>query len=264
MDQLTLALAQMNSAWEDKEKNKAQCKKYVLGAVQRGANAIVFPEMTLTGFTMRAAKFGEAENTSETVAFFSALARAHRIAIVFGVIFLDADGRGKNMAVAVDQRGQLLSAYQKIHPFSFGGEHKTYAPGNTLGLFRLLKWSCALTVCYDLRFAGLFERIAEHRPEVIFVIANWADKRIEHWEALLRARALDTQAYVVGVNRFGTGGGVKYSGHSRVYGPDGSLLADAESKTGLCFVTLRKQPLVKWRKSFPSLRDKKPELYSHL
>ncbi len=261
---LKIALAQMDIAWEDKEKNKRRCEAYVRRASAQGADVIVFPEMTLTGFTMRASKFGEAEAASETMAYFSSLARTHRVGIVFGVIFSAENGRGKNMAVALDRRGNMLSHYQKIHPFSFSGEDKAYESGDELGFFQLKDWQCALTICYDLRFAGLFEKIAERKPDVVFIIANWAEKRIEHWETLLRARALDTQAFVVGVNRVGKGGGITYNGHSLVYAPDGTRVLDAKSKEGMHIATIDRRAVTNWRKKFPSLRDKKPEVYERL
>lgn len=263
-DHLAVAIAQVDIIWEDKAQNRRCCEKLIKQSALDGADIIVFPEMTLTGFTMHSATMGEAEKESETVSFFSSLAKIHKIAIIFGVIFRDRLGKGRNMAITVDKNGRVIARYQKIHPFSYAREDRYYKSGNQLVAFRLNGWKCAVAICYDLRFAGLFEAMAQQKPDMIFVIANWAKKRIEHWKILLAARALDTQAFVVGVNRVGEGDGVFYNGCSRVHGPDSALVHDAKNATGIQIVPVDLVMVRDWRKKFSSLRDKKTGLYPHL
>ncbi len=263
MASLRVALGQIDIAWEDKEANQKTCADFV-DRVAATSDIIVFPEMTLTGFTMKVAENAEQSTGSTTRQFFLGLAKQARQWIIFGLVEkAKATNKGKNMAYVLDPRGTVAAAYQKIHPFSFGKEDRFYQGGNKLGLFTVKGWKAAVVICYDLRFPGLFEVLAKHKPEVIFVIANWPKARIADWHALLRARALDMQSYVVGVNRIGEGNGLQYSGGSEVYGPDGVLICQALSKEATV-VVLEKTAVARRRKVFSSLADKKPGVYSRL
>lgn len=262
---LTVALAQIDIVWEDKNANKKICEQCVKQAADSGSDIVIFPEMTLTGFSMRVKYTGELESNSDTLDFFSSLAKKYKIAIIFGVVFFDSNsGLGKNMAIAVDSKGVIISSYQKIHPFSLASEDRFFSSGKKLAEFNLNGWKCSLAICYDLRFSELFESISNARPDIIFVIANWPQTRREHWEKLLCARALDTQSIVVGVNRVGKGNGLSYSGFSQAYEADGTLLLNAKSKKGLSIAEFDRRKTAEWRKKFPLFRDKKFHLYKHL
>lgn len=259
---LRIGLAQMEIAWEDKAMNRERCAAIIRRAAQRGIELLVFPERTLTGFSMAVARTGESMAESSTIDFFRTEARRHQVAIVFGLDTKERGSRkGGNVAVAVDRNGRVLAQYAKTHLFSFSDEQRFFMAGNTLAFFSLNGMRCALAICYDLRFPGLFEAIAREKPDVIFVIANWPTARIADWDALLKARALDTASYIVGVNRVGKGNGLDYNGHSSVYDPSGERLLLLSRGAALGTMTVDRAVVAKRRAQFPSFRDKRHGLY---
>lgn len=262
MSSLTVASAQLDIRFENKAANRIACETAIARAVKQGADVVVFPEMTLTGFSMQVRTTGENAKSSETVDFFCRLAKQYRVHVIFGVVFLEKK-KGRNMAVAVDDRGSIIAQYQKTHLFSFANEDKHFVAGETPVWFKIKNVLCSLAICYDLRFPGLFEAIASRGPEIIFVIANWPAPRIEHWDTLLKARALDCASAVIGVNRIGAGGGQNYNGHSSVYGSSGErLMAMGRSALRTCKIDC--DAVNNYRARFPSLRDKRRSLYARL
>ena len=153
--------------------------------------------------------------------------------------------------------------YDKIHPFSYGGEHEHYSPGERLlnqtigdsgdaGRLRVSGF-----ICYDLRFADEFWGLA-HDTDLYIVPANWPAKRASHWRALLVARAIENQAYVVGVNRVGSGGGLDYSGDSLIIDPLGNILADGVGGAEqILTADIAPDVVVKVRERFPFLADRR-------
>src|SRR5262249_10160500 len=150
------------------------------------------------------------------------------IFLMAGVAMRGRDGRARNKALVFSPLGELLAFYAKMRPFTPGGESDHYTPGEQPTSFRWEDCTVSPFVCYDLRFPELFRAAAAaHRPELFTVIASWPDKRLQHWVALLQARAIENQAYVVGVNRIGTDPYYHYAGRSLIVSPLGELLADA-------------------------------------
>jgi predicted amidohydrolase len=255
-----IALASLDQAWEDKSANLRRCRELCGSAAERGADFVVFPEMTLTGFTMRAAAVAEPHESAPTTDAFAGLAREHELNIAFGVV-LQGEQRPLNSLVVVDRTGSELARYAKIHPFSFVDEDEHYDAGDTLARACVADTTFGLTVCYDLRFPELYSSLAAD-CEALLVIANWPERRIEHWYALLRARAIDSQAFVVGVNRTGTDeNGIVYPRSSRIYGPLGDRLQPEEPLDELEFFTIDPAVATRYRTAFPILRDRRPDLY---
>jgi predicted amidohydrolase len=262
---IKVALGQIKIIWENKDKNRANCETMVKRAAQANADLIIFPELTLTGFSMNIGQIAEDTGDSPTMLFFKGLAKKHQINIIFGVALKSKDGKkGRNMAIMVDASGGTRAQYQKIHPFSFAREEKYYLPGDKLSLFSIKGFKCALAICYDLRFPGLFEALAKHQPEAVIIIANWPKVRIRHWQTLLSARSLDMQCYVIGVNRAGKGANLEYNGYSSAYSVTGEKIVEYKNKETLGFVELDKKAVSNQRRAFTSLRDKRHNLYFSL
>jgi predicted amidohydrolase len=255
-----IALASLDQAWEDKPANLRRCRELCSSATEQGADLIVFPEMTLTGFTMNAAAVAEPQHGAPTIDAFRDLAREHDLNIAFGVV-LEGEQRPRNTLVVMDRTGGELARYAKIHPFSFVAEHEHYEAGDTLARARIAQTTFGLAVCYDLRFPELFTSLAPD-CEALLVIANWPERRIEHWYALLRARAIDSQAFVVGVNRTGTDkNGIVYPRSSRIFGPLGDQLQPDVSTDELDLFHVEPAVATRYRNAFPILRDRRPDLY---
>ncbi len=265
MENLKIALAQLDIDWEDKPANREKCKHLIEKASEEGAGLIVFPEMTLTGFSMSISDVAEHEKSSETVSFFKELAKNYKLNIIFGVTLEGGTpNKGRNMAMCINPHGELTAKYQKIHTISFLNETDHIEPGNKITTFEISGFKVALAICYDLRFPGLFEALSQERPDITIIIANWPESRIDHWDRLLSARALDLAGYVVGVNRTGEGGGLSFVGHSAVYLPGGELLVKMGADEDFGVATVDKSTVESFREAVPVLKDHKNNLYSEL
>ena len=166
------------------------------------------------------------------------------------------DGRARNKALVFSATGELLAFYAKMQPFAPGGEAEHYIAGERPVIFR---WENAVVspfVCYDLRFPEIFREVAAtHRPELFVVIASWPEKRIAHWSTLLKARAIENQAYVIAVNRTGKDPYYAYNGQSQIVDPHGEVLANAGDGEGCIRARLDLNNLRKYREGLPFLND---------
>jgi predicted amidohydrolase len=146
--------------------------------------------------------------------------------------------------------------YAKIHPFGYGREDEHYMPGDRFLTVTVEGVRCSFFVCYDLRFADEFWGLA--RDTDCYVLpSNWPDTRREHWVALLRARAIENQAYVVGVNRVGDGGRLHYAGDSQIIDPFGVVLADGGAEETIITADVDAARVAEVRAEFPFLSDRR-------
>lgn len=253
--------AQMDLAWQDPEANLSLAEAHIRGAAALGARLVALPEMFATGFVMDPARAAAARELTE--ARLSALAQELGVAIVAGTAELEADGRGVNVALALGPGGQRLARYEKIHPFSFAGEHHRYRGGEALGGFTVDGARVGMFVCYDLRFPEVF-RAAAPRTDLMVIIANWPESRRHAWRSLLVARAIECQCYVLGVNRVGEGGGLRYVGDSALIDPLGEALSSATAGEALVGGEVDPARVAELRERFPFLQDRRPEVYGRL
>lgn len=254
---LKVAMTDMDILWEDKESNKVQCKEKVWEAAGQGADLILFPEMTLTGFSKNIDRIRD--DTQESIYFFADIARTYHIAIGFGYV-TKPDQKGRNHFCLLDQNGVVLADYEKIHPFSYGGEADVIEGGRKLCPFRMGDCAGGLFICYDLRFPESFWQLPED-TNTVFIIANWPKSRLDHWYTLLKARAIELQCYVVGVNRTGDGDGIVYPAQSSVaFAPDGSRLPETAGN-GNRYVELDFETWEDYVRNFSVRKDRRPEIY---
>jgi predicted amidohydrolase len=212
--------------------------------------------MFATGFSMNVAEIAQGD-ARETEAFLASLAEEHGIFVCGGVVTRKSDGRGLNQSVTFAPDGELVARYSKIHPFSYGGETEQYAPGTDVVTYRLGQFVIAPFVCYDLRFPEIFRNAVKKGAQLYTVIANWPEPREAHWLALLKARAIENQAFVIGVNRCGRDPKLAYSGRGLVVDPRGNVLADGGNSEGVFGAELDLASLLSYRKDFPALQDMK-------
>lgn len=259
---MKVAGIQLDIAWEDPEENFRRAGALAREAAATGARMVVLPEMFSTGFTMDLAVAGSASQKAER--FLADLAKELALCAVGGVA--DAGGSaglGRNFALAYGPDGTELCRYQKIHPFSYGGEAEKYDGGTRIENFSLGGVRVTPLVCYDLRFPELFRAAAEG-TDLFLVLANWPEVRRHAWRTLLQARAMDAQCFVLGVNRWGEGGGLRYAGDSLLVDPSGDILSEAPEGQSLLFGEVSSARVAEIRGRFPFLRDRKPTLYGRL
>ena len=259
---MRLALAQTEPLWEDKEGNFRAALKFLEQAREKGADLLLFPEMSMTGFSMHPEKIGETKENPATLNFFREKAGEYGLYIGIGHVEY-CEPKSYNCYAIISPEGEILADYRKIHPFTFGTEAVHYAGGEKLAFCRVREFTVAPLICYDLRFPELFE-IASERAELILVPANWPSDRREHFMTLLRARAIEDQCYIAGVNRVGHARTLSYTGDSMIVDPFGRVLARAGEGEELIVAELELEPLKKYRKEFPARTDRKPELYEKL
>lgn len=261
-NKIKLALVQPQIVWEEKEHNYAGAGKWIVEAVRQGAEAVFFPEMSFTGFSMNTEITGEKD--ARTIDHMSALARQHHVSVGFGWVKDCAETCGKceNHYTIVDSAGDVLSDYAKLHPFSYSGEDLRFQGGSALAHFALRGIPCSSFICYDLRFPEVFQAVSG-RAHVIIVPANWPAKRRDHWRTLLRARAIENQVYILAVNCVGEIGGISYTGDSCVIGPDGDARAELSGTEGMIVWELS-DDVERLRREFPVKRDRRETFYAGL
>jgi omega-amidase len=196
---MKFVLVSLNQIWENKEANKKRILKILERLKSTDLDFIILSEMTLTGYSMNAEKI--AEENYETLNWFKRLARDFKTNFIFGVS-VKIKHHYRNKDYVVSKNGNLLSDYSKIHLFSLSEEHKYYTFGNELAYFIYNKISIGLTIYYDLRFLEIYQALSKN-CDVIINIANWPSIRKAHWITLLKARAIENQVYMIGVNTRG-------------------------------------------------------------
>jgi omega-amidase len=260
---MRVALVSLNQAWENKEDNFQACRFFVKLAKVQDVDLVIFPEMTLTGFSMNTDVTVEDSTSSSTLKIFKELAKEFKIAIIFGVVFRDAD-KATNNALMVDSAGEVMGSYRKIHPFSFAGEEKIFNGGNEICVVKVVPMTIGLTICYDLRFPEIYSALGK-QCDLIINIANWPARRVDHWNALLKARAIENQLFVVGVNRTGTDGkGIDYVKSSQVFSPNGELLNPILSEDQFDIFDIDYEFIKKFKQAFSTTQDRNPALYKSL
>ena len=244
---------QIDCVWENKQKTNAVVQSLAERANPQPGSLFVLPETYATGFTMNtncSAEFA----AHETQEFMGSLAQ-FKIWVTAGIVVKDASGVCRNQSVTVGPDGFEVGRYSKIFPFTRGKEHTVHAAGSRVVSFPVGEFTMAPFVCYDLRFPEIFRAAALQGTNLITVIASWPMPRTDHWMALLRARAIENQSYVVGVNRCGSDPFFIYEGRSIIIDPSGKVAADAGNAEGIVSAELDLNYLKAYRADLPFLAD---------
>lgn len=262
---MRIALVSLNQCWLDKEENFRRCADFVRAAAGHGCRMVIFPEMTLTGYSMDVSTVVESTDDSRTLRLFGNLARDVNVNVIFGACLIDgASGRPRNNLCLARCDGEAIPVYAKIHPFSFAGEDKVLEMGNTPGLMDVAGLRLGCSVCYDLRFPELYSLLAS-RCDAVINIANWPASRVAHWRSLLVARAIENQMFVFGVNRIGTDGNdLHYEKSSMAVVPSGSIMEAVLSGSEMDIYEVDPGETALYRKEFPTIQDKRYALYEEL
>jgi predicted amidohydrolase len=251
---MKVAIVQHDIVWEDAAATHAHVTPMIAKAAADGARLIVLSEMFATGFSMRPERIAEDEG-GPSEQFLIDAAREHDAYLVASVAQRDADGGYRNNAIVTAPDGSV-QRYAKIHPFTYAGEHEHYAAGNRHLTVDIDGFRLSVLVCYDVRFADEFWLLAQASDGYV-VVANWPDARREHWRVLLRARAIENQAYVIGVNRVGTAKSLAYVGDSAVISPLGDVLAECTDGEAVATVEIDAATVSHTRRTLPFLPDRR-------
>ncbi|MGZ4792649.1 MAG: carbon-nitrogen family hydrolase [Ilumatobacteraceae bacterium] len=256
---MRVAAIQHDIVWCDREANFAHLAPMIAGAAATGARLILLSETFSTGFATDRDDLGEPEGGPSSQ-FLVDQARRHGVWIGGSCPEIAAgspadDQRPHNTLVLAAPDG-TQHRYRKIHPFTYGGETKHFRAGDQFVTVDVEGLRVTLFVCYDLRFADEFWQLADD-TDVYLVPANWPEARRLPWTALLQARAIENQAYVIGCNRVGTGNGLAYSGDSRIIDPLGEVLAAAAQTESILLADITAERVVEVRDRFRFLQDRR-------
>lgn len=254
---MKVAAIQHDIAWEDAAATHRRVAGGIDEAAAAGAELIVLPEMFATGFSMRPERIAEDEG-GPSEQFLLRCAAEHHAVLLASIAQRGPDGRYRNNAVVARPDG-TAERYAKIHPFSYAGEHERYAAGQTYLTTDIAGIRTSVFVCYDLRFADEFWALAPD-TDLYVVVANWPSARHAHWQALLPARAIENQAYVLGVNRVGVAGHgreLPHSGGSMLLDPLGEVVFRGGDTEEVLCGDVTTQRVRQVRSDFPFLADRR-------
>lgn len=256
MEDLNICLVQDELVWEDPEANRTHFET-IFGDMAGKFDLVILPEMFTTGFTMD--PVGKSERPDGPTQRWMETLATSLGSVVVGSLIIEEEGNYFNRLLAVGPGG-LLVKYNKRHLFRMAGEHENYVSGQEAPIFEVKGWRISPQICYDLRFP-VWSRNGqgkEGKPEydILLYVANWPEARVSHWKTLLQARAIENQAYCLGVNRVGTdGNGFAYSGDSAAVDYMGKVLTTATGEAKLLTARLEKEGLDRYRQKFPVWQD---------
>jgi omega-amidase len=251
---MLIALASLHIKWRDKSYNFKKCEALIQRAKAKNVELIIFPEMSLTGFSVIDPLSEHAEN-SWTIKNFSKLAKKHKLSIQFGLSLFGNKNSSYNAMISIDQFGKLISRYNKVNLFSFSEENKEFLPGQKPIISDLGSIKIGNSICYDLRFPELYRQYANN-CHCIVNIANWPSSRIRDWRYLLIARAIENQCIMIGVNRQGIDGlNLKYTKSSYIFLPSGKQLKPIYNSIELDCYDVDRSIVDRYRVKLPFLKD---------
>ena len=251
MKDLSVTLIQSRIIWEEPEKNRKLFQAKIR-TITETTNCIILPEMFTTGFTMKAEQFAEPPEGATLEWMRETAAQVGRD--LAGSFIVKENGRFFNRLYWVKPDGRYFY-YDKRHLFRMAQEDRVYRSGASLLTVEVAGWKVRPLICYDLRFP-VWSRNRNNEYDVLIYVANWPKRRISHWRLLLKARAVENQAFAIGVNRVGPdGNGIEHTGDSLAVDPLGNVLLDMRDREGAETVRLPRQMLENYRQKFPVWKD---------
>jgi predicted amidohydrolase len=245
---------QHDIVWEKPQENFARLAPRIEHAAADGARLVVLTEMFSTGFSMKTDRIAEAADGA-SAQFLVDQARSNGVWVCGSVPERVDDGEHPFNQLVLAAPDGTTHRYAKIHPFTYGREHEHYSAGGDFLTVDVEGTRCSFFVCYDLRFADEFWALA-HETDCYVVPANWPAARAGHWVALLQARAIENQAYVVGVNRVGDGGRLHYAGDSMIVDPLGGFVQAGDGEVTIT-ADVDPERVRTVRAEFPFLQDRR-------
>lgn len=250
MSTLSFTLIQADLFWQQPEANRERFDQWIRSAVP--SDVFVLPETFTTGFSMNRSQ-AEPFN-GQTIKWMVELSAAVD-AVICGSLLVEDQGKYVNRFVWVEPDGRIRY-YDKRHLFSMGEEHPHFAPGAEQLIIEYKGWRIAPFICYDLRFPVWLRRTSHFEYDLLLGVANWPDRRSAHWNALIPARAIENQSYVIAINRVGNDGmDVWHSGNSQVISPKGEVVCLLNSEQQIQRVELDLELVKDWRAQFPTAND---------
>jgi predicted amidohydrolase len=248
---MKIALLQTALSWENPTENRKNLEEKI-HSIPEAIDLIVLPEMFTTGFTMLPQNCAETMQGA-TISWLKSLAKEKNSAII-GSLIIDENGNYYNRLIFVFPNGEIQH-YDKRHLFTLAGEDKIYKAGTKKLIVEYKNFKICPLICYDLRFPVFSRNVEDY--DVLIYVANWPKPRINAWDILLKARAVENMSYVIGVNRIGLdNNNHEYVGHSQAIDFLGHPLFEPSENDGIFIVSINKDALLETRKKLNFLNDK--------
>lgn len=257
---ITISLAQIDVNLGAPDTNSKRVFNWVEKAASLNSDVILFPELWSTGYDLENWEHHAAYLGRGIFKDLSQMAKRYRIAIG-GSILENYEGGAYNTFVLYDSDGDLVGKYRKIHLFRLMEEDRWLHSGNELAIANAIWGGTGLAICYDLRFPEMFRRYALVGTRVVFLVAEWPETRIDHWEVLLKARAIENQMFIAAVNRVGESKGEKFGGRSSIVDPWGKTVVSGDETEKMLTATIDLEESDKIRTRIPVFEDRRPEIY---
>ena len=261
MAKLNISLAQMHIALGDVTRNQSKMEALVAEAARRKSHVVVLPELWSTGYALAEAKSYADELSKGMFATLSKAATQNKIAIVGSIL----EKRGlevSNSAPLFAPNGRMVGVYRKVHLFRLMDEDQYLQPGPSLTPLDLPWGTTGIAICYDLRFPELFRKyVVDMNARIIFIPAEWPKVRVEHWRALLIARAIENQCYIVATNAVGQTGDTEFGGHSMIVDPWGKIVVEAGDTEQLLTAAIELDVIDEVRRKIPVFEDMRLDIY---
>ena len=260
---LRISLSQMDIVLGEQEENFSKAGVMIAEAARRGSQLVLLPELWSTGYDLARTAAMAVPPDQGPFAHMAELARKHQIHI-FGSCLAAVDpDRKYNAASLFGPEGLELAHYNKIHLFRLMDEHRHLVAGNRPVLVETPWGKAGLAICYDLRFPELFRAYSLAGARLILIVAEWPKPRLQHWQTLLRARAIENQLYVVACNRVGISNGLDFFGHSCVIDTWGEFVVEAGETEMLITVDIDLGKVDEVRSTIPVFADRRAGAYAN-
>ncbi|MGJ5713352.1 carbon-nitrogen family hydrolase [Staphylococcus auricularis] len=247
----------------DVDANEQQIAHYFENDVTEETDCVVLPEMWNNGYALEQLETLADQNLARSLPFISKLAQHYHVDVIAGSVSNKIEGKIYNTAFSVNKEGQLISTYNKVHLVPMLDEPSYLTGGQQVPELYTLSHNTKVTqiICYDLRFPELLRFPARNGAQIAFYVAQWPSARVNHWRALLQARAIENDMFVVGANGCGDDGNTRYAGHSMVINPNGEIIGELDDQSGVLTVDIDVEEVTKQRQSIPVFDNLKLDLY---
>jgi omega-amidase len=256
-----IACLQMDIAFGDPKKNYETAEKHIEEAMRENPNIIVLPELWTTGYDLTRLDSIADRGAAKTIDFLKNAAKKYKVHFVGGSVANQRDNGVENTLLIINNNGQLVHSYSKLHLFKLMDEHLYLEAGNEKGLFQLDNRTFGGVICYDIRFPEWIRAHTSEGAEAIFVVAEWPSPRLSHWKSLLIARAIENQCFVIACNRSGHDPNNEFAGHSMIIDPWGEVIAEAGANEEILSAVIDLALVKDIRKQIPIFEDRRPDLY---
>jgi len=261
MAKLTVSLAQIHIALGDVSRNQRKMEVVATEAARRRSHMLVLPELWSTGYALEDAKQLADESNKGMFAQLSLVATQNKIAVTGSIL----EKRGMEVANSAPffaPNGRMMGIYRKLHLFRLMQEDRYLQPGPALTAVDLPWGITGLAICYDLRFPEVFRSYAaDMGAQIIVIPAEWPLARIDHWRALLIARAIENQCYIIACNAVGETGDTVFGGHSMIVDPWGEIVIEAGTEEQLVTATIELDRVQEVRQRIPVFDDRRTDIY---